>query len=236
MPVRLEDLLKQDTPAEESNDSYTALRFPSDDDYFNEDLIVPERPIEIPDYLLNDPEIVGYPDLEMQEEIYEWVKESLPIHNYSVKDFGCGRGDIFNVLTKNLFDDVVGVEYFGIDNRISMIESGESKYLHLQCHFINNDFLEVDLQTDYTLIVGTLNDKHIYDKWDYFNRTLNHALLNTKEAIIFVLSANNDEVDSQLDYPLHELFQKLSTNLPIKIDYSRFKDIYKLTVHIGSFN
>lgn len=193
-----------------------------------------ESDVEVPDYLLNSPELVGYPDLEMQEQIYEWVKESLPIHHYSIKDFGCGRGDIYPILTRNLFDDSVGVQYFGIESRKSLIESGLQKYPGIQ--LINNDFLDVDLQTDYTICIGTLNDKHTFGKWEYFNKTLNHALSNTNKAIIFVLSSSMDDLDNFYDYPLDELFANLPSYLPIKLDYSKFQDIYKLTVHIGSFN
>lgn len=197
--------------------------------------VVPTTTKEIlPNYLINDPQVVGYPDLGMQEEIYNWVKESLPIHNYSIKDFGCGRGDIYPILLKNLFDDSVGIQYFGIDSRKSMIESGTTKYPGIQ--LIYDDFLEIDLQTDYTICIGTLNDRHIYDKWNYFNKTLNHALSNTNSAIIFVLSASNDGFEESLEYPLSELFENLSSDFPIKVDYTKFKDIYKLTVYIDSFN
>jgi hypothetical protein len=60
---------------------------------------VETKPFEIPDYILNDPQQVGYPDKEMQDEIYGWVMEwlsfqphtSLP---YIVKDYGAGRTNI----------------------------------------------------------------------------------------------------------------------------------------------
>lgn len=226
MSIRLEDylenpnlLIKQLSLEEEIEE----FRFPSDDDYYNEELTN-----MIPDYLLFDPEVVGYPDLEMQGQIYDWVYEELDSGKCSVKDYGCGRGDFWS---GNRF--VYG-GYVGIENKESLVEVAKKKYPHI--NIIQGDFLEQDLQTDYTICIGTLNDVHGFDKWEYFNKTLKKALETTNIAIIFILSSNMDGIDGFLDYPLNELFQNLSPELPIEIDYTKFQDIYKLTVHIGSFN
>lgn len=193
------------------------------------------EPDTFPEYLLNDPEIVGYPDEETQEEIYEWVNSKLPKHHFSIKDLGCGRGDFFRVLMRHngYSDDRIGIDYFGIDNNPNLIRVGQQKYPELK--LIYSDFNDVSIQTDYTICIGTLNDDHNLDKWEFFNKTLNHTLNNTKTAIIFVLQADCYGEPGHLDYPIHELIEKLPSGTRFEIDNSKFEDIYCLTVHIGQF-
>lgn len=206
-----------------TEDEIEKFRFPSDDDYYNEHLVT-----EIPDYLINDPEVVGYPSLEMQDDIYQWVRQYLPLQNYSIKDLGAGRGDFFNS-----FMNYHGIEYIGIESRESLVAAGKKKYSDI--NLIHGDFLKEDIQTDYTICIGTLNDRHGEDKWKYFNKILNHSLSNTNNAVIFVLSSNMDDLDNFYDYPMNELFENLPSNLPCKVDYSMFQDIYVLVVYVQPF-
>jgi hypothetical protein len=181
----------------------------------------------IPDYLINDPEVVGYPSFDLQSTIYNWVAEDLPIHSkYSVKDFGAGRGDFSQYISK-------GTDYIGFETKTSLVLAGKQKrYVNL----INEDFMHSDLITDYTICIGTLNEDHGNNKWEYFNKTLNHAINTTKTAIIFVLSSNMDGLEGFLDYPIDEIIQNMPKGLRFNIDYTRLEDIYKLTVHIGGYN
>ena len=166
----------------------------------------------------------------MQNEIYDWVDSKLPNVNFSVKDLGCGRGDF---ISQMLFGET-GNQYIGIDSNPNLIAVGRQKYPGI--NLINDDFLNVNEQSDYTICIGTLNDDHGFDKWEYFNKTLNHALNTTNKSVIFVLSANNDGIEGFLDYPIHEMVQNLGTDLLFEIDYSKFKDIYLLTVHVGGYD
>lgn len=222
--MRLEDLIPSSKmqPLED-------VRFPSDDDYYNEDI---QPSSEIPEYLLNDPEVVGYPDNEMQSQIYDWVLGGIASRS-SIKDYGCGRGDFYGYIEKYGYSHH-HITYIGYDINPNIINVGRVKYP--QCQFWLNDFQNVTAESDYTICIGTLNDNHGQDKWEYFNRTLNNALVNTKVAIIFVLSRNFDNNPNFLDYPFEELFQHLDKNLRFEIDYTKFEDIYKLTVHIGGYN
>lgn len=190
----------------------------------------------IPDYLLNDPEIVGFPDEEMQEEIYKWVEEDLPKHHFSIKDLGSGRSDFYGRLLyrEGYHDERTGVDYFGIESNPNLCEVSRQKYPKV--NVINNRFQDVSIPTDYTVCIGTLNDDHGEDKWEYFNNTLTGCLSDTKIAVIFVLAADFEGKEGYLDYPIHELVQRLDKNLRWKIDYSLYEDIYKLTVHIGGYN
>lgn len=188
--------------------------------------------LEIPDYLLNDPEIVGYPDKEMQDEIYSWVSQSIPWGEYSIKDLGAGRGDFYGHLLSER-DNVIP-NYIGFEQKQSLVMAGKSKYNNIK--LVNTDFFTSENETHYTVCIGTLNEDHSFDKWKYFNKTLNYALNSTKVAIIFVLSSNMEGIVGFLDYPIPELVSRLPKELRFSIDYSKLEDIYKLTVHIGSYN
>lgn len=189
------------------------------------DPITPDNKIEIPDYILNDPEVVGYPDTEMQEQIYKWVRSSLYLPG-SLKDFGCGRGDFGNYLD---FD----FDYTGIDKIPVMVNSAKLKYPNL--NIIKSDWFDYNDDTDYTTIIGSLNSNDGHDKWENFERTLLHAIDTTNLAVIFVLNRKTD-LDGYVDYPIDELISRLPDNHPYNIDYSQFEDIYKLTIYCKSWN
>lgn len=182
----------------------------------------------VPDYLLNDPEVVGYPDSEMQNEIYQWVMDGLPFGGFTIKDLGAGRGDFYSEVNPDV------VKYIGFESKESLVVAGKQKYPNIE--LIHGDFYNSDLVTDYTICIGTLNEDIGLDKWEHFNRTLNHAINTTKTAVIFVLASNMDDTPGYFDYPIHELVQKLPEGTRFNIDYTRLEDIYVLTVHIGGYN
>jgi hypothetical protein len=187
----------------------------------------------MPEYLLNDPEVVGYPSIELQDFIYKWVAEDLPLAgDYSIKDYGAGRGDFLaHLRTRGVLPFPT---YYGFEKKESLVLAGKQKHTYLT--LVQQDFLSSDIVTDYTICIGTLNEDHGEDKWEYFNKTLNHAVKTTNKAIILVLASNMDNLEGFLDYPLQELFQNLPKDVRFTIDYTRLEDIYKLTVHIGGYN
>lgn len=184
--------------------------------------------LNLPEYLINDPEVVGYPDLEMQDYIYDWVINDLPFGGYTVKDLGAGRGDFFSKINSDV------VKYVGFETKESLVIAGRNKYEGIE--LIHGDFFNSYLVTDYTICIGTLNEDIGKDKWEYFNITLNHAINSTKIAVIFILASNMDGTDGYLDYPFKELLYNLPEGIRFNIDYTRLEDIYKLTVHIGGYN
>lgn len=233
--MKLEDLLKPQIqeefiPKEKVSNFLTSEILPEDNvldgalpiDSVNDQL-------QLPDYLMNDPEVVGYPDLEMQTRIYYWVIQDFPnfLLKFSVKDFGAGRGDFYSKLPED-------INYFGFETKGSLISTGKLKYPNI--NLIHGDFFNSNIVTDYTVCIGTLNENHGLDKWEYFNKTLNHAISTTKRAVIFILARNMDGNDSFLDYPFDELFLHLPKDVRFTIDYTLLEDIYKLTVHIGSYD
>lgn len=181
---------------------------------------------EFPNYLIYDPEVVGYPDLEFQNSIYDWVNEyMLKYTSYTVKDYGCGRGDFGERFSSR--------SYIGIDSNKVMIDAGNIKYPNL--NLVHDNYLNVDVITDFTVCIGTLNVNNGIDKWELFNTTLTKAIETTTKEVVFVLSKNTGEVDFN-DYPIEELIPRIPTNLPYKIDYSKFEDIYILVVYLQPFS
>lgn len=202
-----------------------------------EDLGVEFIDTSLPDYLLKDPQIVGYPDEETQNEIYDWVLDGLPKSNYSIKDLGCGRGDLFGRINNPpewVFDKPSNIDYFGIELNPNLYNVAKQKYPDIQV--FNNNYFDISIESDYTVVIGTLGDDMGLDKWENFNKTLNWAISNTKQAIIFVLQRDCYGSEGYLDYPFTELFNNLGTDVKFVLDNSKLEDIYKLTVHIGGHN
>lgn len=198
--------------------------------------IIEEIPVAgIPDYILNDPQVVGYPDLEMQEQIYGLVSDviydsivrdgKMRTEPASVKDFGAGRGDIIKWLIPT---DVL---YKGYETNKLLVETGKVK--HDGINLVEMDFMQSTLKTDFTICVGTLNSMPTNAKWKLFREVMQKALETTTDKIIFVL-ANRFDVDGYNDFPLTELVQHLPNN-PFVIDYTVFEDIYMLVVHVDEF-
>ena len=228
--MKLEDLLEQSTQTQKQTppvtQPITQLR-----ESVVQDETKSEKSFEFPDYLLNDPEVVGYPDLEMQKSIYTWVAEGLPFDSYSLKDLGAGRGDFYRHL------DALGkakyVDYHGIDSNPNLVNVGRTK--HEGIKLINNDYIDVSLQTDYTVLIGTLNEDNSQDKWERFKSTLDYCKHSTRLASIFVLASDMEGYDGFCDYPISGVVKIIGSDCKFIIDYSEFKDIYKLTVIYGSF-
>lgn len=184
----------------------------------------------LPEYLINDPEVVGYPDIDLQEAIYAWVLSDLPMGGFTVKDMGAGRGDFYGY-SKNKLGSV---SYTGFETKKTLTTVGLEKYKDII--LLQDDFFNYDMETDYTICIGTLNEDNGIDKWEYFNKTLIHCQKTTKKAIIFILSANMGGLQGFFDYPLHEILSHIPTDIRFTVDYTKLEDIYKLTIHIGGYN
>lgn len=179
----------------------------------------------IPDYAIDDPEIVGYPDIEFQEEIYTWTVEN----NWSdvnVLDVGCGRGDLMNL-----------DGYIGIDSNQFIIDAGKSKYPDKKLYNISfEDYQPNNITFDSIYFIGTLNVDYgkfnvneFWSRYEYLGKLIDIGL-EIGNKLIFILLHNADE--GFVSFPMQNVIELLSRkNLPFKLDYSKFKDIYKLVVY-----
>jgi hypothetical protein len=205
----LEEFLNLGTPEELDQTEYDML-----------------QQIEIPDYLVNDPELVGYPDLEMQEKIYNWAIQYLNFSEKTVLDVGAGRGDLFNVLNQfNL------KSYIGIEERQALCYVGVSTHTDPRFSLINANYFNIEYKADIAFVIGTLNSTSTTTKWEDFKKMFNKLYSEINECVIFIV--NNHSLDGFNDYPFNELFTNLllTNNIPFTIDYSKFEGIYKLTIY-----
>ena len=187
-----------------------------------------EQEPEIPDYIINDPEVVGYPDEYMQDEIYQWVYSSL--HGFgSIKDVGCGRGDFGNYLKNQTWPN--SFDYIGIDRTKLIIDAGMKKYPEL--NLICNDWMNIIDATDYTVCIGSLNHDDGSDRYDRFWSVFDHSRQTTNKKIIFVFSTEPEE--GFVHYELNRILHGIPEGYPFDIDCSRYKGICKLVFYCQKF-
>lgn len=179
--------------------------------------------LQIPDYIKYDPEIVGYPDDDFQRQIYESVLSNIGL-NDTVVDFGCGRGDFGKYLPPT--------NYVGFDRNEILIKAGKELYpqLDLRC----SDYMNSNAPCDHTVVIGTLNNFDGQDKWERFKNTLEVGLALSSKSVIFVLQ-RSVELEGYCDFPIEQTIPLIPSNLPFKVDYTKFEDIYVLVVYTQPF-
>lgn len=197
------------------------------------------QPPEIPDYLLNDPEIVGYPDKEMQEEIYRWAAEDvIPIiGEIAIVDIGAGRGDL---------DKFIGVHYPELKYSYDGYESNPvlcAAATKLKNRVYNKTFAstydELNDLGDWAFCIGSLNQAYDFEEHPLsrFERILQHSINWIKNGIVFILLSDSDDSE-YIAFPINSIVHILKEkfpNIPYKIDCSKFNGIYKLTIFNSKF-
>lgn len=168
-----------------------------------------EQPL--PDYLINDPELVGYPDAEFQQMIYSKVVAEL-IGCNDVIDLGCGRGDFYPIV------DAFGMQYIGVDRLESMKKVAEQKYpgIEVLCQDWRDPLLSY---ADAVVVIGSI------DNVDTFDYVVEMALGYAEKKVVMVLS--EDVV------PVRHAVSQM--NRPFKIDASFASGVYMLTIWENSF-
>ena len=170
-----------------------------------------EQPL--PDYLINDPEVVGYPDAEFQEMIYAKVVSEL-IGCEDVIDLGCGRGDLYPIV------DAFGIQYTGVDRLESMKKVAEQKYTGI--NFLCQEWYDpLYMTSDAVVVAGSADDLSSFA--DLLNISLGYA----KKKVVMVLS--EDIV------PIQNVVFKRPHDTPYKIDASFASGVYILTIWKNSF-
>ena len=221
--MNLEDLLGVESPKKESKEENVS--------------------VQNTDYIRYDPQIVGYPDTEMQEQIYAWAAEVLPIVGLiDVVDIGAGRGDFYKFLSVNKPN--LNVMYDGFETNQILAKAGnENGVVNLH----NRNFVANVSGQDQTLsqwngwafCIGSLNVNYGWeDKWEQFDLILNHSLKWVSQGVVFILNHYADDETYQC-YPIEEMIPFLSEtypNIPYKLDYSKFDGIYNLTIYNNKFS
>lgn len=184
-----------------------------------------EESVEIPDYLINDPEPVGYPDTKMQDDIYRWAIEDLNLTGMNILDVGAGRGDLFGVMP-------YVSSFHAFETTVGLCAAGKVKYGNNPVYNIyNEDYLTTinEGMFDYGFCIGTLNSIQTTDKWNMFVKVFNQMWVDCKLGLIFIVNTGSDEAGNT-GFPFSELFTNLivGEEKPFKLDYSKYEGIYKL--------
>lgn len=201
---------------------------------------------ELPDYLLNDPQVVGYPDLEMQENLYEYaLRGVLPLVHGSVNpmavvDIGAGRGDLKAYLERYHSGFPVEFEYFGYE--LNSIHKNIAKQKH-GIELIVSDFANISYSFNgWGFCIGSLNDDYglfqpdsPVSKFAYFGQLLDSCLRNISEGVVFILlNETPEDQENLMPFPIPEMVEFLDVhypNLAFSLDASRFQGIYKLVIY-----
>lgn len=199
-----------------------------------------EEPGEIPEYMLEDPRWVGYPDKKLQEEIYRTAAFGLiGIGNESILDVGCGRGDFGHYLKSTINPDI---EYIGIDANPHMINAGRQKYPDLSLSTRQFDINDEDNGatydwvthiTDLTVDYGFIGQTNQYD---YLDAIIRKSLSKAKIGTVFILLNDSNRTDEYLHWNIGSVAQMLLfMGVRFAIDNTDFPNMYKLIIFKNPF-
>lgn len=202
------------------------------------DVSVDEDVPEIPDYLLYDPEVVGYPDQEMQDEIYRWALEGImPLAGpFVVVDIGCGRCDLQRYIENLPYvasAPYISLTYHGYDSNPVMIGIARKLYLAGRLKEFSaedKDFLELEgtnFNDSWGFWIGTMNDLHTNQLVLHIRKGLEVC----EKGLVFILNSDNDNGFSSYDKSaVCEMMNSFFPDQPYKIDAAKYRGIYKLTI------
>lgn len=188
-------------------------------------------------YLLEDAEVVGYPDKEMQRELYQYATTGvLPLvldssNPMSIVDIGCGRGDLRAYVRENYNAEF---DYHGFDFNEIMQRAAKEKYnLEIQGDFLEN----TESFSGWAFCIGSLNTVYGQfndgNKYDYLLQVLQMSLEKVSEGIVFIL-LSEIENENMVDFPIPTLISAILDkypSIPFSLDTTKYNGIYKLVVY-----
>lgn len=209
------------------------------DDYQDQSQSIPDEDV-IPERMFTDPQVVGYPDFQMQIDTYNLaLKGNLPIVGpLTITEVGAKRGDIARYITETL--PLVNLTYIGYEpNDLLVAVSNEifkRENISETSQVIHADYLTIDevATSDVTLVVSNLiysNQMTDGTKWIYFEKLLKKVIPHTLESVILVLLHDNGGDDNYISYPVPNMTDLLLRfNHPFKIDMGRLPDMYTVII------
>ena len=195
------------------------------------------EPERLPAYILDDPEVVGFPDKQMQENLYEYATRGvLPLNlednnSLIVVDIGAGRGDFKRFLDMRY---PYQISYIGYEINSIHRQAAKQKY-------------EIDLNaTEYSktndvrnawafCIVSLHEDYGIYDsntKYEYFEQLCKVALTNNLLGVVFILFSTDDGTNliSHPPQKILDIVLQFAPDVRYYLDATTFPGIYKLAI------
>jgi len=203
----------------------------------------------MPDHLLNDPQSVGYPDQQTQEDIYRnAVFGILAGGPETVLDVGCGRGDFGHYIRSTISSDII---YQGIDTNDIMIEAGRQRYadmlstsdgkFNLETKLFDvEDLTETQNKYDWIFHVTnmTVNYGYIvpFDQYEYLERVIDKSIRESNKGSVFVLLNDHNSTDTYLHYNIGAIANMLhERGVKFAIDNSDFPNMFKLIIFNNPF-
>ena len=194
---------------------------------------------EDPEYIMNDPEMVGYDDKEQQAEIYEFAVEEIE-QGESILDFGCGRGDLHEYLYQR---DGEEPKYKGVDINSPLINAGLKKYAP-DIQIENRDWFDLDssYKSDWCVNIGSLCTRYDgaeHDNFTHVTKTLDKMMSLCDTGSVLILFSSHMPEEAQEDSFLlvdpakiltHALKEYGLDTGNVIIDHSYTDAIFKITV------
>lgn len=220
------------------------IKEPTSDTNLDLDVVIPTNPeippsiVPYPEHLISSPEVVGYPTLEFQENIYRLsVQGVFDPAIKSVLDIGCGRGDFGSYLKKVVNPEL---DYTGIDMNPLHVDIGKYKFKDfLNFNLISGNILEYSGTHDICVINSIFEnnyDNHTTDKYEYFKEILIKALDISDLGVVII--ALNDRYPNE-PYITHNMSEivKILTELELKfsLENTELPNVYKVMIHKQSF-
>lgn len=192
-----------------------------------------------PEYLVKNPEAVGYPTLEFQEDIYRISVQGV-FNSYitSVLDIGCGRGDFGSYIKRLVNPDI---EYTGIDLNSLHIDIGKKKFSNVgKFELLAGNVLEYSHTADICILNSIFDsnyDNHVEDKYEYFKKILTKALDISTLGVVIVALNDRFENEPYITYNMSEIVQIL-TGFELKFSLENafpYPNVFKLMVDKQTF-
>lgn len=190
----------------------------------------------IPEYIYTDPQIVGFPDTETQEAIYNLaLTGTIPFVGYTkILDIGSGRGDLAKHIAFRY--QALSFEYTGYETNSLLANVGNEILLDEKFKIINQDFLSADItdeKFDQVFLIGTLNINYGWQNdWDQLELMLRKSIDICNNSVTFILLHDNGGNDEYISYAIPNLTDLvLKFNYPFSIDYGKIAGVYKLTIN-----
>lgn len=142
------------------------------------------------DYLKYSPQVIGYPDQELQTNIYRGI--SYYIGTDSILDYGCGRGD-FKIFL-NAETSETNIDYVGIDSNAPLIDAGKSVYGDAVDIRLINWSEPHDIVKDWAVNITGLNLRYdadmTKDDMQYFEYVIDIMMQHATKGVVVMLSSS----------------------------------------------
>lgn len=214
------------------------IKEPISDIVLDTDDAIPTPDVSYPDHLISSPEVIGYPTLEFQENIYRLSAQGVfdPSIN-SILDIGCGRGDFGSYLKKVVNSEL---DYTGIDMNPLHIDIGKYKFKDFQkFNLIAENVLNYSGTHDICVINSIFEnnyDNHSESTYDYFKKILYKALDISDIGVVIVALNDRFKNEPYTTFNMAEITSILTElELKFSIENTEFSNVFKIMIHKQTF-